>query len=149
MGVGALASPAFADSTILFHIRWLVIEQDAGDASVPTPIHASPAPTDICRPNGGKGGVGTREERRWGGDPCGRPRPGGSIRPGGTQDTHKGPPLHPSPPVSLRFGASRASSLARPSPFRVAHISRDKGWMWRRVGALCLSLWQGDSVGIS
>src|SRR5579872_2588146 len=127
MGVGALASPAFADSTILFHIRWLVIEQDAGDASVPTPIHASPAPTDICRPNGGKGGVGTREERRWGGDPCGRPRPGGLIRPGGTQDTHKGPPIHPSPPVSLRFGASRASSLARHSPFRVAKFIRTLG----------------------
>src|SRR5579872_4713439 len=77
-------------------------------------------PDECCHPNRGKGSVGTREERRWGGDPCGRP--GGSIRPGGPQDTHKGPPLHPSPPVSLRSGASRASSLARHSPFRVAHI---------------------------
>src|SRR5579872_3570030 len=88
-------------------------------------VLAPPSPDDMCRPNGGKGGVGTREERRWGGDPCGRPRD--LIRPGGTQDTHKGPPIHPSPPVSLRFGASRASSLARPSPFRLAHIIRMLG----------------------
>ena len=45
----------------------------------------------ICRLNEGMVGVGTREEGMRGGDPCGRPRPRGSIRPGGTQDTHKGP----------------------------------------------------------
>ena len=29
-----------------------------------------------------------------------------------------------------------------------ASLCRDKGWMWRWVGALCLSSWECDSSGI-
>jgi hypothetical protein len=39
----------------------------------------------------------------------------GTRRSEGEKDTHKGPPIHPTPPVSLRSGASRATSSFFPS----------------------------------
>src|SRR5579872_3613069 len=83
-------------------IRWIALA--GGQAQGPRIRPTLPlVPTDICRPNGGKGGVGTREERRWGGDPCGRPLAGAAVRRSSPPPRRAAlkapspPPLHPRP----------------------------------------------------
>src|SRR5712692_3493719 len=71
-------------------------------------------------------------------------------------------PLHPAPcPYRTRDApfSIRLSNIIRTLgtqafrwcnyPIRLSPFSRDKGRMWGRVGAWCLSWWQRDPVGIS
>src|SRR5229473_2280571 len=71
-------------------------------------------------------------------------------------------PLHPAPcPYRTRDApfSIRLSNIIRTLgtqafrwcnyPIRLSPFCRDKGWIWGRVGAWCLSWWQRDPVGIS
>ena len=95
------------------------------------------------RPVGTRGGCG----EGWG--PCACPG-GNAIRPGSVR--HEGRtatrtstrPPHPPNPSPCPY---RRERLPPHYCIRLANIIRDKGWMWGRVGALCLSWWQCDSSG--